>query len=149
MGSLTNVSWVDFVEDSDRPVSITGAFFDREHNQLVTIPAPQKGAAPLSGQPLQPVRLLIRRGIASWDYAQAQAELQAKTDNAPDAVGGQGEVDIVRYGAILCPRRLISLSGAGLSYDGTYYIKSVTHTLEPKKYTQRFSIVRDGTKPAS
>ena len=39
-----------------------------------------------------------------------------------DAVTGQGTLDVLRYGHILQARQLVSVRGAGLSYDGFYYV---------------------------
>jgi phage protein D len=39
----------------------------------------------------------------------------------------------------------VGLRGAGYSYDGYYYINSVTHTINRKEYKQSFNLTRDGT----
>jgi len=35
--------------------------------------------------------------------------------------------------------------GVGLTYDGLYYVKSVTHTIGRDSYRQKFTITREGT----
>jgi hypothetical protein len=35
--------------------------------------------------------------------------------------------------------------GSGFSYDGLYYVKSVTHQIARGSYTQSFRLSRDGT----
>jgi len=34
--------------------------------------------------------------------------------------------------------------GAGLAYDGMYYVNSVTHNIKRGEYKQNFSLSRDG-----
>jgi hypothetical protein len=34
--------------------------------------------------------------------------------------------------------------GAGLAYDGLYYVRSVTHDIRRGEYKQSFSLSRDG-----
>ena len=36
------------------------------------------------------------------------------------------------------------MRGAGLAYDGHYYVNSVTHDIKPGEYKQSFSLSRDG-----
>jgi len=60
-------------------------------------------------------------------------------------VTGNGEVDAVRYGSILRARRLVGVRGVGFSYNGLYYVRRVTHNIEPGKYTQSFTLSREGT----
>jgi hypothetical protein len=38
----------------------------------------------------------------------------------------------------------VSVRGAGLAYDGFYYVKSVTHDLKRGEYKQSFTLARDG-----
>ena len=83
-------------------------------------------------------------------YAQAFARAQAITDRSVDAVvTAQGELDGLRYGDALTPRALVGLRGAGLTHDGIYYVKSVTHTLSRGQYKQRFTLTREGDGPIS
>jgi hypothetical protein len=67
-----------------------------------------------------------------------------QTAQASDSVSGSGQLDVLRYGHILKARQLVSVRGAGLAYDGFYYVKSVTHNLKRGEYKQSFSLARDG-----
>ena len=64
--------------------------------------------------------------------------------NSMDSVGGHGELDVRRYGHILKARRLVSVRGASQSYDGRYFVVSVTHDLAMGRYRQQFRLTRDG-----
>jgi hypothetical protein len=61
-----------------------------------------------------------------------------------DAVSGSGRLDVMRYGYVLRPRELVGVRGAGITYDGDYYVKSVTHDLQRGSYTQNFTLAREG-----
>ncbi|HEY6907857.1 MAG TPA: hypothetical protein VI356_00690 [Myxococcales bacterium] len=68
----------------------------------------------------------------------------AKTADGADAVSGSGSLNVLRYGGILRERRLVGVRGAGLAYDGLYYVKTVTHDLKRGEYKQSFTLTRDG-----
>ena len=36
------------------------------------------------------------------------------------------------------------MRGAGLAFDGLYYVKSVTHTIKRGEYKQSFTLARNG-----
>jgi hypothetical protein len=65
-------------------------------------------------------------------------------ESASDAIRTSGEVDSMRYGAVLRSRRLVRVLGSGNSYDGTYYVREVTHRIKHGEYKQAFTLVRDG-----
>jgi hypothetical protein len=64
--------------------------------------------------------------------------------SANDAITGSGSLDVLRYGGVLRSRMLVGVRGAGLAYDGLYYVNSVTHNLKRGEYKQNFSLSRDG-----
>jgi hypothetical protein len=61
-----------------------------------------------------------------------------------DAVTGRGTLSVPRYGQILRARLLVGVRGAGLAYDGMYYVDSVTHHIKHGEYKQDFTLSRDG-----
>ena len=61
-----------------------------------------------------------------------------------DAITVTGTLDVVRYGGILRNRMLVGVRGAGLAYDGLYYVNSVTHNIKHGEYKQSFELSRDG-----
>ncbi len=73
----------------------------------------------------------------------------ARAAAAADAVTANGSLNVLRYGRILEPRKLVDVRGAGRTYDGRYYVKSVTHNIKRGEYKQSFSLVREGTVPTT
>jgi len=64
-------------------------------------------------------------------------------DNA-DAVTGSGSLSVSRYGSILRAGMMVGVRGAGITYDGFYYVNSVTHSIKRGEYKQSFQVSRDG-----
>jgi hypothetical protein len=61
-----------------------------------------------------------------------------------DAISVSGSLDVLRYGRVLRNRMLVGVRGAGLAYDGLYYVNSVTHNIKRGEYKQSFQLSRDG-----
>jgi hypothetical protein len=80
---------------------------------------------------------------AKFNPVQAALMGLGQTATASDAVTGQGTLDVLRYGHILKARQLVSVRGAGLAYDGFYYVPSVTHNIKRGEYKQSFQLSRD------
>lgn len=62
----------------------------------------------------------------------------------PPAITSNGSLDVLRYNNVLRSRMLVGVRGAGISYDGMYYVDSVTHNIKPGQYRQSFTLSRDG-----
>ncbi|WP_245536270.1 hypothetical protein [Terriglobus roseus] len=69
-----------------------------------------------------------------------------KATEANDAITASGSLDVLRYGRVLGARQLVGVRGSGPAYDGLYFVKSVTHNLNPRKreYKQSFNLARNG-----
>jgi hypothetical protein len=90
--------------------------------------------------------LLLHPGLAPTD---AQSVGQAKTDRSvQEVVVVEGELATEEYGAVLTAPGLVDLRGVGQLYDGTYFVKQVTHLLAQEEqawsYVQKFVLTREG-----
>ena len=121
-----------------------------ERRTKVSLPIPLPDILPLRPR-------LARRPAVPWRVVQ-HGHAGAATDpimltklavgrmlRHADAVVGEGSLDVVRYGQVLEPRRLVGVQGAGPAYDGNYYVTRVTHSIQRGAYTQTFSLAREGT----
>lgn len=150
MGPSTNVEQLSFSNDSLRPGFQSGSVQDRVTNQTMPVETFASSRTPLVSQPAWLVnqpnvrqRQFRRSGLNTIQaYAQAQGATDASMD---DVVTANGELNALYYNDLLQPRALVDLRGAGYSYDGTYYVKSVTHTIRKNEYKQRFTLTREGT----
>jgi hypothetical protein len=75
---------------------------------------------------------------------QAIQEILGMTFNASNAITVSGSLDVIRYGNVLRNRMMVGVRGAGLAYDGLYYVDSVTHSIKRGEYKQSFQLSRDG-----
>jgi hypothetical protein len=148
-GPSTNVERLDFSNDALAPVGTQGAFVEPLTRIAIPIPKlPSLRMPPLASSPAPARRTVQLRQSANQSPIQAALAAVSTVTTAPEAVRGEGEVDTIRYGSVLRARRLVGVRGAGRSYDGFYYVRRVTHTIErgqTARYTQRFTLSREGT----
>ncbi|MEU3708780.1 hypothetical protein [Streptomyces catenulae] len=83
-------------------------------------------------------------GTAKMDEGLARAEALGRAATSADAISGSGSLDVTRHGYVLRPRELVGVRGAGVTYDGDYYVKTVTHHLRLGSYLQNFTLSREG-----
>jgi len=96
----------------------------------------------LLGPPV--TKISIQNHTAKLSALQALGEGLAAASESMDAVTASGNLDVVRYGHVLKARRLVGVRGAGLAFDGLYYVKSVTSTIKRGEFTQSFELSRNG-----
>ena len=68
----------------------------------------------------------------------------SQTAKSADGVTATGSLDVLRYGQALKARSLVGVRGAGLAFDGLYYVNSVTHSIKRGQYKQNFTLGRNG-----
>lgn len=144
MGPDTNLESLSFNFNALGPAKPSVAILDRDTKQRRPVPVPPSARPPLVSRPAVSLRTTLPRDTANKEQAEAALQAIALATNSADAVTGSGQLDAVRYGRILRARSLVSVRGVGNSYDGSYYIKQVTHRLKPGEYKQSFSISREG-----
>ncbi|HMR66240.1 MAG TPA: hypothetical protein PKE64_19690 [Anaerolineae bacterium] len=146
LGTATNVNSLNFSQDALAPAGAAGNFVEPITKTSLRIPPlPSLRVPPLASSPAAPRRRSLMRQTAGQSPTQAATTLLAATTRSPDAISASGQLDTVRYGHILRARRLVGVRGAGLRHDGLYYVRRVTHEIEPGKYTQDFTLSREGT----
>ena len=91
-----------------------------------------------------PSKLEFAEGMAALGPVEAANFALRMLLTANDSVTGSGSLDVLRYGRVLRSRMLVGVRGAGLAYDGLYYVNSVTHNIKHGEYKQNFSLSRDG-----
>lgn len=110
----------------------------------VPVPVPDVGILkpPLAARPLVPtkVKLLETERMKMPDVLMA---LLAGRGGA-DPISATGSIDLTRYGRPIQARTLIGVRGAGMAYDGLWFVRSVTHALGRGSWKQSFQLSRDG-----
>ncbi len=108
------------------------------------LPTPPAGLPPLAASPAPPLRKTIALDSGRLAQGDATQQTRAEVVRSADAVTVTGQLDVARYGQPLMPRQLVGLRGVGLRAGGLYYVRQVTHNLAPGRYTQSFTLVREG-----
>jgi hypothetical protein len=146
MDAATNVESLSFSFDGRARAQMTLAITEPNTKRSIPIPIPDIGLLrpPLAARPAIALRQEPVPDTAKLTGIGAALVGLAMTAQATDAISGQGRLDVLRYGHILQARRLVSVRGAGLAYDGLFYVKSVTHDIKRGEFKQSFTLARDG-----
>lgn len=147
MDAHTNVESLSFSLDGDQKKIVVFTIFDPVTRKVpIPIPVPNLSVLrpPMGARLTPPRRVEFAEGGARLSPAAAANRILAMSFKAADAVTGSGSLDVVRYGRVLRSRMLVGVRGAGVTYDGMYYVNSVTHSLKRGEYKQSFSLSRDG-----
>jgi hypothetical protein len=100
---------------------------------------------PIGLRPIRPSQITFAEdGARMAPDAAAREILSFLMNEGNTAVSGNGTVDVMRYKKILRPRMLVGVRGASITYDGLYYVDSVTHNIKKGEYKQSFTLSRDG-----
>ncbi|MBS1912843.1 MAG: hypothetical protein JST22_12720 [Bacteroidetes bacterium] len=150
LGRFTNVAWITFQYNGLAPTKVADRVQERTSDKQA--PAKQESTTldTLSKEPgLTSQGSNVRKSFlrAPWglDNAQTRAQAQAMVDNSVESVvTASGELDVAAYGDVLKARDLVDLRGVGGSYNGTWYVSSVTHSIRNGSHIQRFTLSREG-----
>jgi hypothetical protein len=146
MGADTNVKDIDLANDELAPVGTKGVFVEPVTKMSISIPPlPELRVPPLAARTGMPRRTRLMRTTGNRDPVQALLAALAEAGQAEEPVRSNCVVDAARYGHALRARRTVGLRGVGRTYDGLYYVKRVTHKIEPGSYTQSLMLTREGT----
>lgn len=148
LGPATNVKSIRFTNDALAPIRVRGEFLDPVSMTSIPIPQLPSMKFPLAAKPVPVQRTELLRTTANLSPASAVTTAIARVAEAPDPVTAEGEVDTIRYGHALRARALVGVRGAGLTYNGLWYVRRVTHRIVPRtEYSQHFQLSREGTLP--
>ena len=146
MDAHTNVESLNFNFDPTKGV-LPIVFIQ---NQLTRVPIPipipnlNPLQPPLGALPTPIANIKVMKDTAKMNPMQAISKGLNEAKKSQDAVNGSGSLDVLRYGHILKPRKLVGVRGVGVAYDGLYYVSSVTSTLKRGEFKQSFQLTRNG-----
>lgn len=149
MDAHTNIESLSFTLNGlAKKIRVFTIFDPFTYRIPIPIPLPNINAfkPPLGARPTPPSRVEFDTDSANLAPDEAARKILGfllNKDNSA-AITGSGSLDVMRYGQVLQPRMLVGVRGAGLAYDGLYYVDSVSHTLKKGSYKQNFTLSRDG-----
>ncbi|HEX8710811.1 MAG TPA: hypothetical protein VF730_02975, partial [Terracidiphilus sp.] len=127
--------------------SVTPFVYIQDPTTKVALPMPIPPVTPLN-PPLgavvpTPQKLEYLTDTAKLSPAQAIMVGMARASETADVVSADGSLDVLRYGQVLRARQLVGVRGAGVAFDGLYYVESARHQIKPGAYKQSFSLKRN------
>jgi len=144
-GAHDNVTSLSFSFDKERkelPI-----VYIQEPFSKVPIPIPIPDVTPLNPPlglvPPLPPKITNLRDTAQLNPLAAVMKGIGYAAQHGDSVFATGQLDVARYGRVLRSRQLVGVRGAGVAYNGLYYVTRVTHRIKRGSYTQSFSLARN------
>jgi hypothetical protein len=146
MDAATNVENLSFSFDPTK--GVLPIVFIQNALTRVPIPIPIPNLNPLQPPlgllPTPLTRITMLRDTAKLNPMQAISRGLAVAKESQDSVSAKGSLDVLRYGRPLKARQLVGVRGAGLAYDGLYFVQSVKSTLKRGEFKQSFQLTRNG-----
>ena len=146
MDAHTNVESLSFRFDADSRKLPTIMIQNAASHTTITIPVPDitplnppLGLIPPIPKDIEPIE-----SSAKLTPVQAALIGIATAAKSADALSATGSLNVLRYGRLLEPRKLVGVRGAGDAFDGLYYVESVTHDIKRGEYKQQFTLRRNG-----
>jgi hypothetical protein len=145
MDALTNVDEINFNFDKEKKSMPIVYFQELMSKAPIGIPIPDITPLnpPLGLVPPLPPKIVNLHDTAHRSPLSALMTGIAYAGRNSDSVFGTGRLDVARYGRVLKSRKLVGVRGAGLPFDGLYYVQSVTHDIKRGEYKQSFTLARN------
>lgn len=147
MDANTNVESLSFSLDGLAKKFVIMTVMDPVTKKIpIPVPVPNISILrpPLGARLTPPSKIEYPTDGAKLNSIEGIALALAKTASSSDAVTASGALNVLRYGQILRAHQLVGVRGAGTTYDGLYYVRTVTHNLKRGEFKQSFTLSRDG-----
>lgn len=151
MDAYTNVESLHFKFDQERNKIPLLYIYNEQTGVTFPVPVPPitplnppLGLIPPLPTNIPPDLTPFRDDLSKKPIPQAVMMGLAAAAQYAEAVSCEGSLDVPRYGGLLKARQLVGVRGAGLAFDGLYYVKGVTHKIKRGEYKQNFTLTRNG-----
>ena len=146
MDAHTNVESLSFNFDSSKGVLPVVFIQNPLTRAPIPIPIPDINPLqpPLGLLPAPITNLKMLKDTAKLNLPRAVARGVAEAARSQDAVTGTGTLNVLRYGRLLKARGLVGVRGAGVAYDGLYFVQQVQTTISRGEIKQNFTLTRNG-----
>ena len=148
MDAHTNVESMSFALDGLAKETMIVTVNDPITGRIpIPIPIPSISIfqPPLGARPTPPAKITFSTREGGQTTAHTlKTVLGRLLKGAANAITVSGSLDVLRYGHVLRSKLMVGVRGAGIAYDGLYYVNSVTHKIKRGEYKQSFQLSRDG-----
>ena len=146
MDAHTNAEQISFSFNSQSRTLPVIFIQNKQTKAPIPIPIPDIGPLNPPLGALQPLPTKFKSLPETAKFSTTRAILLglAEASKSADTVTGSGSLDVLRYGRLLKARQLVGVRGAGLAFDGLYYVNQVKHSIKRGEYKQSFNLGRNG-----
>ena len=148
MDAHTNVESLSFSLDGLAKETMVVTVLDPITGKIpIPLPIPDISIfqPPLGARPTPPAKITFSTDQAGQTVPHTlKTVLGRLLKGAANAITVSGSLDVLRYGHVLRSKALVGVRGAGIAYDGLYYVDSVTHNIKRGEFKQSFQLSRDG-----
>ncbi len=147
MDAETNVERISFSFDGLAKKQTVMFLLDPVTRKIpvpVPIPPINPLRPPLGLRPAAPARISFLEDTTHLTASEAAKRAFGVMLESATPITASGSLDVGAYGAPLRARMLVGVRGAGLTYDGFYFVDSTTHSIKRGEYKQTFQLSRDG-----
>jgi hypothetical protein len=148
MDAVTNVESLTFSLDGLAKETMVVTVFDPITGKipiLLPIPSISIFQPPLGARPTPPAKVTFSTDQAGKSVPNTLKTILGRLlTGSANAITVSGSLDVLRYGHVLRSKALVGVRGAGIAYDGLYYVDSVTHNIKRGEFKQSFQLSRDG-----
>lgn len=147
MDAETNVESLNFSVDGLAKKTTVMFLYDMLTKKIpIAVPIPDFNPLhpPLGLRPTPPAHITFAEDTTRLTPTEAAKRAFGIMRQSADAIRGTGILNVASYGRALRARMLVGVRGAGTTYDGLYYVDSVTDSIKRGEYKQNFQLSRDG-----
>lgn len=148
MDAHTNVESMSFSLDGLAKETMVVTVLDPITKKIpIPLPIPNISVfqPPLGARPTPPAKIKFTNDAAGVGVQRALKTVVGRLlKGSANAITVSGSLDVLRYGHVLRSKALVGVRGAGIAYDGLYYVDSVTHSIKRGEFKQSFQLSRDG-----
>jgi hypothetical protein len=147
MDAETNVESLTFSLDGLAKEIMVVTILESTTGVPIPVPIPNVSVfqPPLGLRPTPPAKIKFSKNAAGKKLPGPLKEAVGRLlKGSTNAITATGKLDVPRYGHVLRSRMVVGVRGAGVAYDGLYYVDSVTHNIKRGEYKQDFQLSRDG-----
>jgi hypothetical protein len=150
-GDRTNCENLQIFVNGAAPTRVVGARTDRETGETVTGSATSTDTAQTAMGTTDvtdtrgygvPSTTVVVRGAPAGNETELTNYLRGVMSRRTFWIRLTGRLNVMRYGAILRPRKLVSVVGIP-PYNGPFYVRKVVHNITPRTYTMEFEAVKN------
>ncbi|AGA89628.1 hypothetical protein Thimo_0789 [Thioflavicoccus mobilis 8321] len=146
MDVVTNLEGMNFSFEPTRGVLPIVYIQNPQTRAPIPLPVPDLNPLqpPLGALATTLANLRALKDTANLNPAEALSRGLAEAGRSQDTVRATGTLDVLRYGRLLKARRLVGVRGAGVAYDGLYFVERVKSRLKRGELKQEFTLTRNG-----